>query len=83
MIIAKNIQAATSYSMGTEGTSVEARRPRCVGDHSLPSSAKVRMSDNNGVDNGPADPEVWGGPNVQNTNIVVGSLRQDPVPVLQ
>jgi hypothetical protein len=63
---------------------VEARRPRCVGDHSLPSSAKVRMSDNNCVDNGPADPKVWGGgPNLQNTNIIVGSLRRDHVPVLK
>lgn len=62
---------------------MEARRPKCEGDHSLPSSAEVRMSDNNGVDNGPADPEKWGAPNVQNNNIIVGPLRQDPVPVLQ
>ena len=44
------------------GTSMEAKQPRCKGDHSLPSSGEVRMSENNGVHKGPADPEEWGGP---------------------
>jgi hypothetical protein len=73
----------SSYQRAPRGNSVEAKRPKCEGDHSLPSSAEVRISDNNGVDNGTADPEEWGAPNVQNTNIIVGSLRQDPVHVLR